>query len=726
MLQIVAQGFLLKTAGRVDFSGSMKSGVKEDALDDLDDFDDEDFETLPCGWKYVSVCLILPYLNGSLNGFLWPGYTLHFEEMGWSVTNAGLAISLGFLLRMITQQMQLRAGYWLIVPLAAVHLTFAILSFFYWSTEWAVFAEIIVAMGIDPTCAIEGIAFDSFGASQVQARQATSTVLSVFTIAVALSVTIGGTIYDLAGWQGVTAYHSICQGTLLLTLCIQPALRQSFVEVFFGLKEAPEEYSKTEVEESGQKAFSQLVPGEAAPPASLPGAVEVVETLEIEDIEDNLKSEDLKGIPAELVKKSRDVENRISAKSAGSARSSQSVQYSVQSVGTKSLGDEATNAAVHTYSYGRPHGCTEAWAKRSSARTSRHSSASRQRASQLSNATPLTKVTKQTNRTSNTSQTSRTARTAGTVVTALSRMTSLSEAGEDYRHHFGTAGALRPQIVGATGAKSALRDDVETWDADGNVVEQEGPTKRASIPKDVRLPAFLIVLNCFCNNTCYALEFVTFAIFFKQVHNWNQAIWASLAQTAGDVMAAVAMQIIPAIFPDNFDEDEAGPIRRFFHYSVSQPYTLTTTLVTLFLFNAGMMSPWLPLAIVAQVFMGSSYVYSSKWSTDMNLFYSLGDSNVFLTLQVYCRNAEAVGGSMAGLVGTYLFTLDPIAPFAFSTGLAFLCLVLYTVGFCARLGFGDDIESAEAKRSRRKGINRVSSWMADAGNRNSQARKSQA
>ena len=698
----------------------MESRVKEDALDDLDDFDDEDFETLPCGWKYVSVCLILPYLNGSLNAFLFPGYTLHFEEMGWSVTNAGLAIFMANLLRMITQQMQLRAGYWLIVPLAAVHLTFAILSFFYWNTEWAVFAEIIMALGIDPTCAIEGIAFDSFGASQVQARQATSTVLSVFTIAVALSVTIGGTIYDFAGWQGVTAYHSICQGTLLLMLCIQPALRQSFVEVFFGLKEAPEEYSKTEVEESGQKAFNQLVPGEAAPPASLPGVVEVVETLEIEDIEDNLKSEDLKGIPAELVKKSGD-ENRISAKSAGSARSAQSVQYSVQSAGSKSPGDDATNAAVHTYSYGRPHHCKEAWAKRSSARSSQHSSATRQRVSQFSNATALTKVTKQTNRTSNTSQTSRTARTAGTVVTALSRMTSLSEAGEDYRHHFGTAGALQPQIVGATGAKAALRDDVKTWDVDGNVVEQEGPTKRASIPKDVRLPAFLIVLNCFCNNTCYAIEFVTFAIFFKQVHNWNEAIWASLTQTAGDVMAAVAMQIIPSIFPDNFDEDEAGPIRRFFHYSVSQPYTLTTTLVTLFLFNAGMMSPWLPLAIVAQVFMGSSYVYSSKWSTDMNLFYSLGDSNVFLTLQVYCRNAEAVGGSMAGLLGIYLFTLDPIAPFAFSTGLAFLCLVLYTVGFCARLGFGDDIESAEAKRSRRKGINRVSSWMADAGNRNSQA-----
>ena len=90
---------------------------------------DEDFETIPCGWKYVSVCLILPCLNGSLNGFVWPGYTLYLEEMGWSVTNAGLAVTIGFVLRMTIQQMQLRAGYWLIVPLSAMHLAFAILSF---------------------------------------------------------------------------------------------------------------------------------------------------------------------------------------------------------------------------------------------------------------------------------------------------------------------------------------------------------------------------------------------------------------------------------------------------------------------------------------------------------------------------------------------------------------------------------------------------------------------
>ena len=87
---------------------------------------------------------------------------------------------------------------------------------------------------LDPTCAIEGIAFDTFGASEVQARQATSTLLSVFTIAVASSCTIGGILYDLGGWTAVASYHSICQGLQLLLLCVQPPIRTSFMEFFFG------------------------------------------------------------------------------------------------------------------------------------------------------------------------------------------------------------------------------------------------------------------------------------------------------------------------------------------------------------------------------------------------------------------------------------------------------------------------------------------------------------
>ena len=58
----------------------------------------------------------------------------------------------------------------------------------------------------------------------------------------------------------------------------------------------------------------------------------------------------------------------------------------------------------------------------------------------------------------------------------------------------------------------------------------------------------------------------------------------------------------------------------------------------------------------------------------MNLFYSLGDPNVFMALQVYCKSADSIGGSLAGLLGTVLFTVNPVAPFAFGACLS-CCLV---------------------------------------------------
>ena len=291
----------LEVAGPVAFwcAGKMTDPNDDDDYDD-DDYDDddlsdeeEDFESIPCSWKYVSVCILLPCLNGVLNGFVWPGYTLHYDAMGWPLVRAGLGLTVGCVVRMITQQMQLRAGYWLIVPLASIHLTFAALALVYTTSEWAVFCQVVVIMGIDASAAIEGIAFDSFGASEVQARQATSTVLSVFTIAIALSCTVGGGTYDLFGYTGVACYHTIGQSLLLIMLMTQPAIRASFRQTFFPASTA-EEASKA-TEESVKETFDQVVPaGSADRPVGLPGMVEEEKELEVEELEEIKEVDDLK------------------------------------------------------------------------------------------------------------------------------------------------------------------------------------------------------------------------------------------------------------------------------------------------------------------------------------------------------------------------------------------------------------------------------------------------
>ena len=255
-----------------------------------DGLDREDFEKLPCSWTYVVVCIFMPSLTGQLNVILTPAYTLHYEEMGWPLTRAGAAFSIGCGSRALVQQIVLRAGYWIAVPLCMVHLAIVILALIYTTSEWAVFAQIVAVWSIDPSCAIEGIAFDCFGASEVQAKQASSTALSVSTISVALSCTIGGLIYDATGWTGVTAYHCALEGLLVLLLSLQPACRKSFMEVFFPQKDPEVEAAEDQTETSGEMVFKQVVPGQAQA-VQLPGATE---ELHLEEVEDEIQDENAK------------------------------------------------------------------------------------------------------------------------------------------------------------------------------------------------------------------------------------------------------------------------------------------------------------------------------------------------------------------------------------------------------------------------------------------------
>jgi len=593
--------------------------------------------------------------------------------------------------------MQLAAGYWLVVPLSVIHLAFAILGFIYFDQEWAVFAEIVAVFTIDPTCAIEGLAFDAFGSSESQARQASSTVLSVFTICFAASCAFGGIAFDFYGWKGTAAYHTICQSLLLFMLTIQPAMRKSFMQVWFPSKK-PEKIEKLEedqVESSARAPKTDASGANGTFLPVLPGAVEehnppdAAGDLVVEEVGQHVEADALGPKPPRATEQSfrgsRIVESR-------GIRHSEISSYS-----------RVTRMTINTAITGRSsntHGTARTGVTAHTARTAH------------------TAQTARTGATGATGGTGRTAMTARSVLSAMSRMTALSEAGDDFRMHMGTTLATMPYIVGPTGETRVVRDAIETIDEEGNLVVEDdtetGGTKGPKIPKDIRLPAFLIVLNCFTNTAVYCIEYSTFAIFFKEVHSWNEATWASLAQTSGDVMAALMMQVIPFLMPGDYDPDAAGPCSRFFHNLTSQPYTISCVLAAWVVFNACMISPWLPLAIVAQVLMGTSFVYSCKWSTEMNLFFSLGDSKVFLALQVLCRNADAIGGGLGGMFGTWLFTLDPALPFVFGTGWATFVFLLYTVSFCARLGFGDDIETAEAKRSARLGKERVSMWEADA------------
>ncbi|CAK9095326.1 Putative sulfoquinovose importer, partial [Durusdinium trenchii] len=577
----------------------------------------------------------MPSLNGLINGFSWSGLSLHYKDMGWPIARSGVGCAIGFAFRAVFQQVQLRAGFWVMVPLGIIHLTAAILGIFYTTEEWAVIVEIACLQCLDSAITIEGLAFDVFGLSENLARQASSTLLACFTISVASAVTIGGVIYDLAGWQGMSTFHAICQACLLLLFVTQPMCLLSFKEFFFP---QPEELEDEEDEEITTAGFTGVLPVESTPtkkeagPAALAAAAElpgqpepVVEDLEVEELQD---------IPLPPP-----------------------VPPIVETPGAEAI--------------------VVPWRPQ---------------------AEPLV---------------ARWCPDVGPWPPLLA-FSALSSFSDNFQHHFGASNVLRPSVAQRTGGAdpvrrqsvlTALTERTEgTQESEGRSIVGKTKSTKGGLPKDLRLPAALLVLCCFNNTFSYNTEFATFAIFFKEHHGWNSATFASIAQTSGDLIAAVMMKILGGSVDDGVD-------RTFWRNLISQPYNLSWLLAFWILFNMGMISPFLPLAVTAQVFMGTVYVYTSKFTTDLNLFYSLGDSAVFLSLQVYGKNADALGGCISSFLATWLYDeVSPFAPFFLSTVVSFLILIFYTMGFCRRVGFGDDIETAEAKRGRRLGLRRDSKW----------------
>ena len=116
----------------------MSENVKEteQEQDDLYADYDEDEEKLEWSWKYLRVCILLPCFNGFIIGYSWSGLSLHFVDMGWSVSRVGWPCMMGFLGRMLFQQVQMRAGFWVSVPLSSIHLASAIVGLIFPTDEW--------------------------------------------------------------------------------------------------------------------------------------------------------------------------------------------------------------------------------------------------------------------------------------------------------------------------------------------------------------------------------------------------------------------------------------------------------------------------------------------------------------------------------------------------------------------------------------------------------------
>jgi len=865
-----------------DFENTMSEEDKEPGwFDDMDEFDwdDDGLERLPCSWSYVMSCLIMPLLNGCINGFAGSVQALYFRDMGWPLTHLGLVLAGGFLLRMLTQHIQVRFGIWTALPMAMFHLTGAVLATIFFTEEWAISVELVCLCAFDSSMSIEGISYDIFKDYPEEAdmaRQATSSGLAIFTVAMALACSLGGVLYDTTSWQGISIFHTACQGSLLLLLLASPTCRGSVMDVFFR---DPDEDEEGDDEEITMKSL-QVTPNQPAATSpttreqtqaqadalgqKLPGEADmVVEDVEEQPnrsqskVEEDFKldqiakqrglatskgtrkskvgeggvkflDEGLEALAAEVAAQDGTASQRVTFQADAEERSPEatpraapeeeegkaqggttdserpSVKWredpEVQEVpevpGTETEASEgqekkkkksqtwdddeaptgldydevdelqtrfdqsddgntmSPTSRINVYKKrksvaiiaGRVERAAMSdlarqssvemrdseWGadvrpshySRSSRRQSRSSRTSRisrvtvksrvsttSRMSRMSYVSQTSEAALRTSRTSdrqpqrrtsqwtvNTLQTKQTAMTGASVgtmrtnMTMRSQFTSLAEAGTNFEHHFMVNSALGPTIVTRTGQDGDFEDEFVEEEPIADVPF----VRRGNLPKESRMPLLLVLLGSLTSGFCYATEFGTFSIVFRELYGITTATPAALGQTGGDFLAATVMQFntfshtLPCFYGIEFlSERIAFP-----------PYNISWILLMWTLLNLCMISGVLPLAIISQVLMSSTYCLSSKFTGDLCFFYTRGDVKAFMNAQMYMRRAEAFTAAVANLLGLiFLEHVDITTPYVVCLCLSGAVLVLFTNGFCARIAC-EHVAVAEEKMLR--------------------------
>ncbi len=297
----------------------------------------------------------------------------------------------------------------------------------------------------DAAITIEGLAFDVFGSSEDLARQASSTVLGVFTIANASGVTIGGLIYDSFGWKGCSAFHASCQALELVLFLIQPVFYKSFRE-FFGKKpESSELEQDADLSSASHPKDGEVAMAAVLPSVPLPGAIEDIP----EDGSDQRPGDRMTTISA-----------------------AQNPRGSKASAAQNPRGSQA-----------------------SAAQNPRGSQASRARASHVSRYTRNTNATGHTGVSAYTRGTAGTSKSKATLLSRMTNLTSLKDS-DHFQYHPG-ASSLRPTVAQRAGIEP---EPPEQEIQDPSEAKSEGSK---GIPMNIRLPAALIGLCCFNNYLSY-------------------------------------------------------------------------------------------------------------------------------------------------------------------------------------------------------------------------------
>jgi hypothetical protein len=217
---------------------------------------------------------------------------------------------------------------------------------------------------------------------------------------------------------------------------------------------------------------------------------------------------------------------------------------------------------------------------------------------------------------------------------------------------------------------------------------QESKTSQAlgGIPAHIRLPSILIALTAGVNIFGYNVEWVTFAVYFRQVFGWESPALAGAAQMSGDIVAAVIL-VLAAKFKSKASSPSAAVnkthcCKRLF----AHPYMITYLMLAWASLHVLLASPVFAVAVTSQVLMGTVYVFVVQYIVELNTLYSDGNTRVFLLQTSLSSFCYSIFQAMTGLTMPVYEGVGVQVPFYLAAGVAFVFAILYTVLFARRVG----------------------------------------
>ena len=211
----------------------------------------------------------------------------------------------------------------------------------------------------------------------------------------------------------------------------------------------------------------------------------------------------------------------------------------------------------------------------------------------------------------------------------------------------------------------------------------------------IRCDLFVLLVAHCTSVFAYSIEFVLFAVYFKQVFGWSST-WTGAAQMSGDLLAASIL--FGSVCLDNKKktnketEEEVEKMEKVKTSSSRNgcigcckviyyaPFNITFLLLCVVVLYALICIPIFAIAVLSQILMGTVYVFGVQLVNEYLSKLSFGSRQLYRRITFYGRIAYDLSFCLAGFLGLIIYdNIDPVAPFYIISVLALLWTIIYTI-----------------------------------------------